>query len=66
MIQQERALTVAEKLAEASDDVARLSSKSARFGSSQAFFWTKDVSPKGQVIYKNLATNATNVQKSNS
>lgn len=58
MIQQERALTVAEKLAEASDDVARLSSKSARFGSSQAFFWTKDVSPKGQVIYKNLATNS--------
>ena len=49
---------MAEKLAEASDDVARLSSKSARFGSSQAFFWTKDVSPKGQVIYKNLATNS--------
>ena len=63
MIQQERVLTVAEKLAEVKDEPPRSTKKGSRSTTqsaqvSQAFFWTKEVSPKGQMIYKNLATNS--------
>mgnify|MGYP002803377023 FL=1 len=70
MIQQERPLTVADKLAEATapkDHEKTIKPKRGRqtgtgptttkADAAQVFFWIKDVS-KGQVIYKNLATNS--------
>lgn len=62
MIQQERSLTVAEKLADVVDRgdsavPAVKGKKKTETSTAQTFFWTKDTS-KGYVIYKNLATNS--------
>lgn len=64
MIQQEKSLTVAEKLADVAVDrgdhafpAVKGKKKTETSTAAQTFFWTKDTS-KGYVIYKNLATNS--------